>query len=100
MLKYLKGKNMKITNEELQLLPVSQMITIFNDILRGDLELKELAPIYVSLQAYSQTLEPKEAIRLKSVIAKTFKLMNHKRHAQPEKAFTPLAEQVLAIYKV
>jgi hypothetical protein len=86
---------MKIINEDL---PLSQLVTIFNDILRDDLELKELAPIYVSLQTLGQIAEPKDAIRLKSTIAKAFKLMNHKRHARTEKAVTPLAEQCANIY--
>ena len=83
---------MKLFNENLSL---SQEITIVSELLKEDLSYKDLALIYFFLKTYSQTIEPRSAIRLKSLLNRVSKLVSRKRHAQSIKTEIPMAERYL-----
>lgn len=74
-------------------------IILLTEIIDGNLDLKELLPIYFSLKAYMKILDPKESIRFKPHLHKLKRLINKARHLQKGVTMPSLAKEYLDMNK-
>lgn len=83
---------MENINEDLS---PAQEITLISELLKENLELRDLLSIHLSLKTYMQALDQKSSVRFKGLQSKIINLIKQKRNAQPVKKVTPMAELYL-----